>query len=97
MTLHLSDSTPRAGKLVRFSGMVEPAHDGGLVQIQRRTRGGSFRTLAKAELRDAGEARSKYSRTLRISGDGVYRARVPGDGDHATATSRTKRIRVRER
>jgi plastocyanin len=97
VTLRLSDPTPRPGQLVRFLGSVEPARDGGFVQIQRRTRKGSYRTVAKAELRDAGDARSKYSRKLRISGDGVFRARIPGDGDHATATSLAKRISVRER
>jgi plastocyanin len=97
VTLRLSDSTPRPGRLVRFLGSVEPARDGGLVRIQRRTRKGSYRTVAKAELRDAGDARSKYSRKLRISGDGVFRARVPGDDDRATGTSPIRRLSVEER
>lgn len=97
VTLRLSDATPRKGNLVRFFGSVEPARDGGIVEIQRRTRRGSFRTFARTELSDSGDARSKYSRKLRISADSVFRARVPGEGDRATGVSRLRRATVEER
>jgi plastocyanin len=75
ITLKVSDATPRAGSRVRFYGSVTPAHDGRKVAIQKRGRGGSFKTVARATLRDAGRARSTFSRRLRVRADGVYRAR----------------------
>jgi plastocyanin len=73
ITLKVSDRTPRDGSRVRFYGRVTPADDG-KVKIQKRRRGGSFKTVASARLKDAG-ARSTYSRRLKIKADGVYRAR----------------------
>lgn len=98
VTLKLSDSTPRAGQLVRFSGLVTPAHNGKSVRIQRHTRKG-WRTIATPGLKAAtplnGVARSKYSRRIRIRASGVYRTVfVPGDGDHVTGRSSRKRVRV---
>ena len=92
--LRLSDSTPRRGQLVRFSGTATPAHDGRLVSIQRRTTSGSYRTVARTPLLDAGATRSRFRRRIRISRDGVYRARVTADADHATGTSGHRRARV---
>lgn len=86
-TLRLSDSTPRRGQLVRFSGFAYPAHDGRRVLIQRRTSTGSFRTVARTTLRDAGTSRSRFSRSFRVRRDGVYRARVSGDANHLTGFS----------
>ena len=94
VSIRLSDSTPRRGALVRFSGSAAPEHDGRVARIQRRTSTGAFRTVARTALQDAGDARSTYSRRLRIRRDGVYRVLVPGDGDHATGTSRARSIRV---
>lgn len=89
----VSDSTPSAGGLVRFSGTACPEHDGKLASIQRRTSTGSYRTVARARLADTGGPCSSYSRRLRIRSDGTYRVRVPsGDADHATGTSRRIRI-----
>jgi hypothetical protein len=87
----VSDSTPRSGSLVTFSGSACPQHDGNLVYIQRRSSTGSFGTIARTKLVDAGATCSKYSRRIRVNSDGVYRVKVSsaGDGDHMTGVSRT--------
>jgi hypothetical protein len=92
--LRVSDSTPARGQLVRFSGGVAPEHDGRIVYIQRRTSTGSYVTVARTRLRDAGTERSVYSRRLRVFRDGVFRARVLGHDDHATGTSRRRGLDV---
>ena len=94
VSLRLSDYTPRRGQRVRFSGSVAPQHDGRIVYIQRRTSSGVFRTVARTRLEDAGSARSVFARRIRIYRDGVYRARVIRDADHATGTSATKTANV---
>jgi hypothetical protein len=95
LTLRLSDATPRRGTRVRFSGRVKPAHDGASVLIQRRTKTGKFRTVTSALLKPSTTAgESVYSKRLRIKRSGVYRVRVLGDGQHATATTKRHRIRV---
>lgn len=93
--LRLSTSTPRAGARVRFSGSVLPAHDGASVRIQRRTSTGGFTTVARSVLRDAGTARSTYSRFLRVRRDGVYRVKLAGDSDHVNGFSGLRAINVR--
>jgi hypothetical protein len=87
----VSDSTPRRGSLVTFSGTGCPQHDGNLVYVQRRTSTGSYGTVARTKLVDAGDTCSKYSRRIRVYSDGVYRVKVSsgGDGDHMTGVSRT--------
>jgi len=92
--LRVSDRTPRRGSLVTFSGSVFPAHDGARALIQRRTRSGSFVTLARPVLRDAGTAKSTYSKRLRVRSDGVYRVKVASDGDHVNGYSRTRTLDV---
>jgi hypothetical protein len=93
VSLRLSDYTPSRCERVRFSGSVQPEHDGRLVYIQRRS-GDSFRTVARTTLRDAGTTRSVYARRVRVCRDGVYRSRVLRDADHATGTSRTRTANV---
>ena len=93
VTLKVSDATPKRGARVRFFGTVKPAQDGRLLRLQRRRRGG-FRTVSKIKLTDAGAARSKFSKRLRIFGDAVFRALLPADGGHETGTSRAKRLNV---
>ncbi len=89
----VSDSTPNAGSLVRFSGTVCPEHDGKVAAIQRRTSTGSYRTVARATLTDTGGQCSAYSRRVRVRSDGTYRVRVPsGDADHSTGISRRIRL-----
>ena len=90
--LVVSDATPRRGQRVRFSGTVAPAHDGATALIQRRTSTGAFATVARATLRDAGDARSRYGRRIRIRRDGVYRVKVRGDADHVNGFSRERAI-----
>jgi hypothetical protein len=92
VTLRVSDRTPAAGSRVRFFGSVRPARDGGLVLIQRRVRPGTFRTVARGRLKDAGAGRSTYAVRLRIARDGVFRARVTSTADHAAGLSRVRRV-----
>jgi hypothetical protein len=92
--IKLSDSTPRRGGLVTFSGSVYPAHDGARALIQKRSPSGRFMTIARPLLRDAGTTRSSYSRRIRVFRDGVYRVKVAGDGDHVNGFSRTRAINV---
>jgi hypothetical protein len=97
VTLAVSDATPRPGQRIRLFGAVRPEHDGGTVEIQKRRKGGVFRTVAKARLRDAGSARSVYSRRLRVLRDAVFRARVAGNAAYATGVSRARTVDVRVR
>lgn len=95
ITLRVSDATPRAGQLVRFSGRLCPEHDGTRVALQRRTASGSWRTLRRPLLKDiAGSTCSRFSRALRPRRDGRFRVRFGGDGDHAAAASRVRRVNV---
>lgn len=94
VSLRLSDSTPARGQKVVFSGFVTPAHDGKLVRIQRRTSTGSFSTIARVRLRDDGDLRSKYSRSIRLYRSGVFRVAFLADLDHAAGTSSTRTARV---
>jgi hypothetical protein len=91
VSLFLSDSTPRRGQLVRFSGRSCPTHDGAIVSIQKRTSTGSFRTVRRTRLRDASRC-SVYSRRLRIFTDGVFRTVVARDADHARGFSRRRSV-----
>ena len=92
--LIVSDSTPRRGRRVGFSGSVAPAHDGAVALIQRQTSAGRFATVARTTLRDAGETLSRYSRRVRVRRDGVYRVKVAGHDDHVNGFSRERRLDV---
>jgi hypothetical protein len=94
VTLRLGDRTPAAGKRVRLSGKVCPEHDGGSLQIQRRKAPKRWRSVARVVVADAGTC-SSYVRRLRVRRDGAYRTFFAGDGDHAAAHSRVRRIDVR--
>jgi hypothetical protein len=94
VTLRVSDATPAKAGRLRFSGTVRPAQDGRSVLIQLRTRHGGYRTVGKARLKDAGAKQSAFSVRLRVSHDAVFRARMPGRGDHTTGTSHTRRINL---
>jgi hypothetical protein len=92
VSLRLSDSTPRRGQRVRFAGRVCPEHDGARVAIQRRTRTGSFRTVARTTLRDVpGSTCSSYRRTFRVFRDGTFRTTLAAHNDHATGISPRRR------
>jgi hypothetical protein len=90
----VSDSTPKAGQKVRFSGTLAPAHDGAKVSIQRRTSSGGYRTVARATLTDAGDALSNWKRTLTINSSGTFRVVLPAHDDHATGKSRRIALKV---
>jgi hypothetical protein len=94
VTLRVSDATPDRGDRIRFFGSVRPAQDGRVVRLQRRVRRGSFRTVARIKLSDAGASRSKFSKRVRVLKDAVFRARLPANSTHAAGTSRTKRVNV---
>jgi hypothetical protein len=95
VTLRVSTSTPARSARVRFSGSVRPARDGRVLQLQRRARGGPFRTVARVRLVDAGSRSSRFATRLRVRGDAVYRARLPADGGHEAGISRSRRLDVR--
>jgi plastocyanin len=95
VTFQVSDSEPRAGRRIRLFGSVQPALDGQRVQVQRRTRPGSWKTVATVKLRDGGEERSRFGARLRVFRDSVFRARMPAGAGHESATSRGKRVDVR--
>ena len=95
VTFQVSHSDRRAGGRIRLFGSVRPALDGQRVQVQGRTRSGSWKTIATVKLRDAGEERSKFGVRLRVFRDSVFRARVPAAAGHESATSRRKRVNVR--
>ncbi len=91
----VSDATPARGSRVRLTGFVRPARDGRRVQIQRRGRGGAFRTIATARLLDAGAAKSRFGVRLKIRADAVLRVRVAGDSERGAGVSATRRLDVR--
>jgi plastocyanin len=93
--LKVSDATPLRGQRVRFFGSVRPQRDGRFVQLQRRSRRGSYTTVTRIRLADAGSSRSRFSKRLRVLREAVFRARLPADGTHKAGTSRTRRVRVR--
>ena len=93
--LSLSTSAPAAGGRVRFYGSVRPAHDGRSVAIQKRTPSGTWTTVARATLRDAGATRSAYSRRIAIRRDGTYRVKLAAHADHLAGYSRERAIAVR--
>jgi hypothetical protein len=94
ITLKLSDSTPAAGQLVRFSGQLCPDHDGTAIALQRRF-GTKWRTIRRPVLKDiAGANCSSYSKRLRVRKDGAYRAHFNGDADHVAGNSRVRRANV---
>jgi hypothetical protein len=94
ISFRVSDRTPRRGQKVRFSGTVTPAHNGSVLQIQRRSSTGSWVTVAKTMLLDAGGTRSTYARSLRIWRDGVYRTQLVAHVDHTTGTSGMRSLHV---
>jgi hypothetical protein len=95
VSFRVSDSTPKKGALVRFSGTVAPEHDGKPVLIQRKTSTGSYTTVTRTTLLDNGTASSKYSKKVRIRRNGTYRVVVQSvDQDHLDGTSRRRTLRV---
>ena len=90
VSFSVSDSTPRMGQRVAFSGYVAPKHDGGTVLVQRRTATGAWSTIRRTLLQATTGDRSRYRTVLAIRRDSTYRTRIAGHGDHLTGTSRTR-------
>lgn len=89
----VSDRTPAVGSRVSFTGAVLPAHDGATARIQRR-KSGTWKTVAKTTLADAGDAQSTYVKAVRVRTDGTYRVKVAKDADHIAGVSRRVKISV---
>jgi hypothetical protein len=86
----VSDSTPRAGQRVRFSGTVRPRHNGRRVYVQRKLAGGAFLTIRRTTLRAATSTYSKYSLRVRVRRTATYRVRIIGHADHVMGISRER-------
>lgn len=86
----VSDSTPRTGSRVRFSGTVRPRHNGRRVYVQRKLGSGSFVTIRSTTLKPATSTYSKYSLRIRVRRAATYRVRILGHGDHAMGISRER-------
>ena len=78
-----SRAAVRKGRYVRLDGKVFPDHSGNRVEIQRRTKAGRWRTIARTKLRS-----SVWAKRVRMRSDGVFRARVLGDDDHLPGITR---------
>jgi hypothetical protein len=96
VSFSVSDSTPRRGQRIHFSGSVRPPHGGKLVRIQRKVGGGVFRTVATTRtFNPTGTTSTRYSKFLRVFSDGVYQVRVSAsDADHYSGVSRTRFLNV---
>jgi hypothetical protein len=92
--LTASDSTPRKGARVTFRGTVRPAHDGRKVSIQRKRADGTWVTITKPVLVDAGSTSSRYSKRLTIRATAVYRVVIAEHADHAAGVSRERTLTV---
>ncbi|MBA2349776.1 MAG: hypothetical protein H0V81_15955 [Solirubrobacterales bacterium] len=92
--LRVSTRSPRAGRLVRFSGIVLPARDGATALVQRRTSTGRFVTVRRTRLRDSSPG-SKYSVRVRVRSSGAYRVKLPGTPELVNGFSRTVKLTTR--
>ena len=88
----VSDSTPRAGARVRFSGTVRPRHNGRRVYVQRKRADGSFATVRRTRLRAATAKYSRYRVRVRVRRAGTYRVRILAHADHAEGVSRERTL-----
>lgn len=94
ISFKVSDRTPKRRASVKFYGSVTPANDGAYVSIQKRTSTGSFKTVTRTKLVDAGDSFSRYSRRIRVSRNGVYRVIIPATPSLGAGTSATRSLRV---
>ena len=90
----VSDTTPRSGQLVRFTGIVRPPHNGRRAAIQRRSSTGRWVTIARPMLRSLDTQSSRYTRRIRVRRTSTYRVRVSGHADHAMGISRQRTLTV---
>jgi hypothetical protein len=85
----------RKGHKVRFHGIVAPAQDGIVVQIQKRKRDGSYRVLTAVSLKHRSDGRSSYSVRKKLYRRGIFRAFVnSAGGEVVAAASRNHSVRV---
>ena len=94
VSLSVSDSTPKRGQLVRFSGVVSPAANGRLLLLQRRGSDGVFRTSGRTTLLPRTATSVQFSLSKRIFRSGVYRAHIGADASHEPGNSRTRSLRA---
>ena len=95
ITLVVSNTHPRRGRLVRFHGRVGPRHNGLAVLIQRLGSDRRWHTVARTRLRRTRGNASVYSTLIRVRRSGRYRAIVGPDAGHLQGASGAVRIRVR--
>lgn len=94
VSLAVSDSTPKRGQRVRFSGVVSPAATGRLVLVQRRGSDGVFRTVGRTTLLPRSATSSQFSLTKAIFSTATYRVHVGADAAHEPGNSGTHRLLV---
>jgi hypothetical protein len=70
------------GSLASYTGSLAPAHDRAAVQLQRKSRRGTWTTVASPRLRG-----TRFKGRMRLRGRTVLRALFPPDGDHLQAAS----------
>jgi hypothetical protein len=93
VTRKVSTRHPKRGSRVLFSGLVSPAHVGGIASIQRRS-GGVWKTVKTTTLAASTSTSSAYSVRVRVRRTGTYRVRVEGDGAHEAGNSAKVRLTV---
>jgi hypothetical protein len=86
----------RRGRKASFSGLVAPAQDGTIVDIQKLRPDGHFKHWTRAFLRHRSDGRSGYSTRKKIYKSGTFRAIVRSNGGaYSPGTSpNTHTIRV---
>lgn len=89
-----SNRFPAAGRFVRFSGLVRPARNGAVVQLQRRSATGSFVTVARDAL-SATTGGSLYSVRVRVRRSGTYRVKLASNAEFTNGFSKLVRLTVR--
>jgi hypothetical protein len=88
----------RKGRKLRFHGLVAPAQDHTVVEIQKRKRDGTFGVFARTTLRHRADGRSSYSVRKKLRRRGIFRAVVQSAGGVVIpGTSREHSIRVTRR
>jgi hypothetical protein len=97
ISLHAPGSL-RKGHKAHFWGIVSPAQDGIVVQIQKLRKGGAFTTFATTTLRHRPDGASSYSVRRYPRGSGTFRAVVlSAGGAWQPGTTNTQFVRVRRR
>ncbi|MBJ7355137.1 MAG: hypothetical protein JHC98_09945 [Thermoleophilaceae bacterium] len=94
VSFSVSDKTPRKGAQVRFYGTVTPARDGSYVSLQKRSSTGSYNTVGRIKLVDAGDVRSSYSKRIRIYKSAAYRVVAPATSSLGAGTSAKRTLTV---